>query len=57
MPWIRIVLLLLLGGLGGCGSVFTPEPIGIGKDRDALKQSPCACDEIPQDYTAWAPAG
>jgi hypothetical protein len=54
---VRIVLCLLLGGLGGCGSLTTPDPVGIGSDRDALKQSPCACDEILQDYTAWTRAG
>ncbi len=49
----RLSLLLLLLGLAACGSVFTAEPIGIGRDRDALKQSPCACDEILQNYAAW----
>lgn len=54
---IRFLFLLLLVGLAACGSIFTPEPIGIGSDRDALKQSPCACDEIPQNFGAWSRSG
>jgi uncharacterized protein YceK len=46
-----VILVALL--LSGCGSIFSPDPIGIGRDRDELKQSPCACDEIPQNYGAW----
>lgn len=46
-----VVLSALL--LSGCGSLFTPEPISIGRDRDELKQSPCACFELRQDYAAW----
>jgi len=57
MGRLRFALLLLVAGLSGCGSIFTPEPIGIGTDRDSLKQSPCACDEIPQDFTAWVLTG
>jgi hypothetical protein len=57
MPRISMILLPLLAALAGCGSIFTPEPTGIGSDRDALKQSPCACGEIPQDYSPWTPAG
>lgn len=40
----------------GCGSANLLEPIGIGSDRDALKRSPCACYELPQDYAAWTPS-
>lgn len=39
--------------LGGCGSILTPEPRGIGESMDDLKRSPCACMEIPQDYSGW----
>jgi hypothetical protein len=52
-----ILLVTLLAGLAACGSVFLPEPIGVGSDRDALKQSPCACDEILPDFSGWAQAG
>jgi len=50
-------LAALLAGLAACSSVFLPEPIGIGGDRDALKQSPCACVKIPQDFSGWSRAG
>jgi uncharacterized protein YceK len=50
---IRTLVIFLTLGLSGCGSIFSPDPIGIGRDRDELKQSPCACDEIHQNYDAW----
>jgi len=51
----RIILLgVLIASLAACGSVFAPDPVAIGRDRDALKQSPCACDEIRQDFTGWS---
>jgi hypothetical protein len=40
--------------LGGCNFIFgskeVPEPVGIGRAPDALKQSPCACLEVPQQW-------
>lgn len=48
---------LIMLVLTACGSIFSDEPVGIGRDRDALKQSPCACDEIRQDYRGWSKAG
>lgn len=39
--------------LAACGTTEVPEPIGIGTGLDELKQSPCACVEIPQDYSDW----
>ena len=54
MRRFRFLILLAAGLLSGCGSAFTPDPIGIGRDRDELKQSPCACFEIRQDYSGWA---
>ncbi len=53
MRLFRYILVLLPIGLSGCGSIFSPDPISIGRDRDELKQSPCACFEIHQDYAAW----
>ena len=50
---IRYAVIFITLLLSGCGSIFSPDPIGIGRDRDELKQSPCACDEIRQDYGAW----
>lgn len=49
-----VLLALLTAGLAACGSIFAPEPVAIGRDRDALKQSPCACDEIRQDFHDWS---
>lgn len=39
---------IVLGGLvlSGCGTTAS-EPKGIGTGPDALKESPCACTEIP----------
>lgn len=39
--------------VSGCGNSNLLEPIGIGSDRDALKRSPCACYELPQNYRGW----
>ena len=51
----RLVAVLTIAFLvAGCSSERQPEPIGIGRDRDALKRSPCACMEIPQNYEGWA---
>lgn len=32
--------------VAGCGSVYNPEPVGIGPDAAELKASPCACLQI-----------
>ena len=42
-----LAALTALSVLAGCSAVLS-EPIGIGPDRDALKQSPCACTELHQ---------
>lgn len=52
-----LIILLLAGCSSTADSVFgsrnMPEPIGIGRDLDELKKSPCACIEIQQDYSDW----
>lgn len=53
MTRLRYLVVLASFLLSGCGSIFTPDPISIGRDRDELKQSPCACSEIPQNYASW----
>lgn len=47
------IVLVLAIFVSGCGNVNLLEPIGIGADRDALKRSPCACYELPQNDFAW----
>ncbi|MBR2298948.1 MAG: hypothetical protein IJ870_00040 [Alphaproteobacteria bacterium] len=32
--------------VSSCGSYYEPEPVGIGKDVNELKLSPCACIEV-----------
>ena len=41
--------------LAACGSIYEPEPIGIGKDYSELKKSPCACLELKKapELPAW----
>jgi len=51
--YIRCAAILATLMLSGCGSVFGPDPVAIGRDRDELKQSPCACFEVHQNYDAW----
>lgn len=29
-----------------CGTIYEPEPVGIGRDYSELKKSPCACLEL-----------
>jgi len=57
MMRLRYLVVLTPVLLSGCGSIFTPEPIAIGRDRDELKQSPCACVELRQNYAAWVVPG
>ncbi|MFI3242075.1 MAG: hypothetical protein R3Y43_05865 [Alphaproteobacteria bacterium] len=43
----KILLLFMPILLSGCwGSYYEPEPVGIGKNTDELKLSPCACLEV-----------
>ncbi len=42
----KIILFLMLMFLASCGSYYEPEPVGVGKDVNELKLSPCACIEV-----------
>lgn len=44
-------MLLFLSGCGMFGSYYEPEPVGIGKDVNELKLSPCACIEVELPHT------
>jgi hypothetical protein len=50
MTYLRTLSLLALAmlALGACASHMQPAPVGIGAGPNELKQSPCACAEIPQ---------
>jgi hypothetical protein len=48
-----ILFTFILVALSACGSTSVPEPVGIGSGVDELKRSPCACMEVPQDYSGW----
>lgn len=43
-----ISVALALSALAACSSHMQPAPVGIGTGPNELKQSPCACTEIPQ---------
>lgn len=51
----KLVLLFALIALASCGSYYEPEPVGIGKDVNELKLSPCACMEVelPKTLPDW----
>ena len=45
------VVILTLGVIVACGSIYEKEPVGIGKEYSELKKSPCAClklDMVPE---------
>ena len=42
----KVLLGLVFVMLSGCGSYYEPEPVGVGKDVNELKLSPCACIEV-----------
>lgn len=42
----KMMICLTLILISGCGSYYEPEPVGIGKDVNELKLSPCACMEV-----------
>ena len=37
--------------ISACGSYYEPEPVGVGKDVNELKLSPCACIEVELPHT------
>ena len=41
-----LALILLAFAVVACGSIYEPEPVGIGRDYSELKKSPCACLEL-----------
>jgi hypothetical protein len=43
---LYFLLFLLVFGVVACGSLYEPEPVGIGRDYSELKKSPCACLEL-----------
>ena len=47
-------LCFALLALAGCGSKMQAPPVGIGRGIEDLKQSPCACREIPMHRPSWA---
>ena len=48
-----IAFSLLLVALAACGSSKSLKPVGVGRDVNEYKRSPCACTEIPQDFSNW----
>jgi hypothetical protein len=55
---LRIIgAIVLVMSLNACSSLYggveSPDPVGIGTDPEELKRSPCACNEVPQDYNTW----
>lgn len=44
--YLGVLLLALVGVLAACGSIYEPEPVGVGADFSELKQSPCACVKV-----------
>ena len=50
----KIILFLVIIVLSACslfGSYYEPEPVGVGKDVNELKLSPCACIEVELPHT------
>ncbi len=47
----KTMILFALVLVSACGSYYEPEPVGVGKDVNELKLSPCACLEVELDKT------
>lgn len=47
----KLFLFMMIILLSSCGSYYEPEPVGIGKDINELKLSPCACIEVELPHT------
>ena len=41
-----LLVILFLSACGIFGSYYEAEPVGVGKDVDELKLSPCACLQL-----------
>ncbi len=48
-----VFLTFLLVILAACGTTKSPDPVGVGRDVNEYKKSPCACNEIPQNFSDW----
>lgn len=48
---LLFIALILLSACGMFGSYYEPEAVGIGKDVNELKLSPCACIEVELPHT------
>ncbi len=50
-----VLILMLLSACGLFGSLYEPEPVGIGRASEELKLSPCACMqvELPKTLPDW----
>ena len=42
----KLILIFAALLVSSCGSYYEPEPVGVGKDVNELKLSPCACIEV-----------
>ena len=42
----KLILVFAVLVVSSCGSYYEPEPVGVGKDVNELKLSPCACIEV-----------
>ncbi len=42
--FIALFLLIIVSGCGG--TMYEPDPVGVGYDVNELKMSPCACLQI-----------
>jgi hypothetical protein len=53
----KVAALFAIAAVSGCGSMYNPDPVGVGYDANELKLSPCACIQIktkpglPDDMT------
>lgn len=47
---LALAALVALAGCGSLGGGETDRPVGVGRNADELKRSPCACQEMQQDF-------
>jgi len=48
------ILVLVCGLLSACGTAMQTEPVGVGRDVNDLKMSPCACNAVPMHFPPGA---